>query len=138
MIFMAMQPGICNVSELKTFVGSKNYELSRDFYVALGFGLNWDEGNLAELQLGECKFFLQRYYQKQWCNNSMLHMTVADANAWYQHIINVLGEGKYGAARVNEPKEEGYGALVTHFWDPSGVLWHLAQPLDTETNPKTR
>ena len=34
-----------------------------------------------------------------------------------------------GPPRVNPPKEEDYGALVTYIWDPAGVLLHMAQPL---------
>ena len=117
-------------SDLKTFVGSEDYEISKDFYTAIGFNLNWDQGELSEFQLGTCKFYLQKYYQKDWCNNSMLHMTVDDAKAWYEHIEEVLNRDSYGAARVSEPKLEDYGALVTYLWDPSGVLWHLAQRQD--------
>ena len=117
-------------SDLKTFVGSEDYKISKDFYTAIGFTLNWDQGELSELQLGTCKFYLQKYYQRDWCNNSMLHMTVDDAKVWYEHIEEVLSRGTYGAARVSEPKLEDYGALVTYLWDPSGVLWHLAQHQD--------
>ena len=59
----------------------------------------------------------------------MLHITVEDAEAWYQHVAGVLERRKYGAARVKEPAEQPYGALVTHVWDPVGVLLHFAQPL---------
>jgi len=117
-------------NDLTTFVGAKDYETSKDFYTAMGFALNWDQGNLAELQLGGCKFFLQRYYQEDWCNNLMLHMTVNDARVWYEHVKQVLSLRPFGAARVAEPKLESYGSLVTYLWDPSGVLWHLAQPMD--------
>lgn len=117
-------------SDIKSFVGSKDYDESRDFYRALGFKLNFDAGDLAEFELGNCRFYLQNYYQRKWCENSMLHITVEDAEAWYQHVITVLEARKYGAARVREPKEQSYGALVTFVWDPSGVLLHFAQPLD--------
>ncbi len=112
---------------LKTFVGTKDFDLSRDFYLALGWKMNFDEGELAELELdGRC-FYLQRYYQKQWCNNSMMYMDVAFATAWHQHIERVLLEHSYGGARTQSPKPADYAKLVTHFWDPAGVLWHLAQ-----------
>lgn len=121
-------------SDLKTFVGSKDYQESLDFYQAMGWQINWDDGGLAELELGGHKFFLQKYYQRQWCENSMLHVTVNNAEAWYQKIRAMLEKRKYGAARVNPPKHEPYGALVTYVWDPVGVLWHLAEPVD----PKER
>lgn len=115
------------ISDIKTFIGSKDYAVSRDFYVALGWKLNFDGGDLAELELGNCRFYLQKYYQKQWCHNSMLHITVQDAQAWYEHVAAVLEKRKYGAARVQSPKMQDYGAIVTFVWDPAGVLLHFAQ-----------
>lgn len=66
-------------TDVKPFVGSKDFALSRDFYVAMGWSLNFDAGDLAELQLGDHRFYLQKYYQRQWCDNTMLHITVNDA-----------------------------------------------------------
>ena len=66
-------------SDVKPFIGSHDFEESRDFYVALGWQLNWELEDLAELEIGGCRFFLQRFYQKAWCNNTMLHITVDDA-----------------------------------------------------------
>lgn len=117
-------------SDIKPFIGSRNFEESRDFYVALGWKINFDAGNLAELELGKCRFFLQDYYQREWCENSMLHITVENAEAWFRHATAVLGARSYGAARVKAPEMQDYGALVTHVWDPVGVLLHFAQPAD--------
>ncbi len=118
-----------NASDIKTFVGSKIFDESRDFYVAMGWKLNFDAGDLAELELGGCRFYLQAYYQRQWCENCMLHITVEDAEAWYRHALAVLEARSYGAARAQAPRKQRYGALVTHVWDPAGVLLHFAQPL---------
>jgi catechol 2,3-dioxygenase-like lactoylglutathione lyase family enzyme len=118
-----------NSSVIKTFIGSRNFNESRDFYVALGWRLIFDAGDLAELELSGYRFYLQNYYQRQWCENSMLHITVEDAAAWYGHVKAVLETQSYGAARVKAPEEQDYGALVTHVWDPVGVLLHFAQPL---------
>ena len=123
-------------SNIKTFIGSKSFDESRDFYVALGWKLNFDSGDLAELELGSSRFYLQNFYQRNWCENSMLHITVEDATAWYQHVAEILKARTYGVARVQEPKEpkepkeQSYDALVTFVWDPVGVLLHFAQPLE--------
>ena len=114
-------------SNLKTFIGAKEFEVSRDFYVALGWRLNFEEGDLAELELNGCRFYLQRYYQKHWCNNSMMYMNVEDATAWHAHIQQVLSKKSFGASRTKEPTKQDFAKLVTHMWDPSGILWHLAQ-----------
>jgi len=118
-------------TDIKAFIGSRDFDVSRDFYLAMGWKLNFDAGDIAELELGNCRFYLQAYYQRQWCENSMLHITVEDAKAWYRHTQEVLASRTYGAARVNAPEVQDYGALVTHVWDPVGVLLHFAQPIDT-------
>ncbi len=112
---------------LKTYIGAKDFDVSRDFYTALGWTTNFKEGDYAEFELQGGRFYLQRYYQKNWCNNSMMYLQVTDATAWHAHIENVLSKRKYGAARTKPPKPQDYAVLVTHMWDPSGVLWHLAQ-----------
>ncbi len=117
-------------SDVKAFIGSRDFDLSRDFYVAMGFKLNFETGDIAELELGNCRFDLQDYYQRQWCENSMLHITVEDAEAWHRNAQSVLASRTYGAARVKAPEMQDYGALVTHVWDPVGVLLHFAQPVD--------
>ncbi len=119
-------------SDVKPFLGSRDFEESREFYVALGWRLNFDTGDLAELELGNCRFYLQRYYERTWCENSMLHITVQDAAAWHAHVKSVLDARPYGAARVKPPKEDSYGALVTYVWDPAGILLHFAEPLPSE------
>lgn len=115
------------VSDIKPFVGSKDFDLSRDFYIDLGWTLNFEGGDLAELELGGCRFYLQKYYEKKWCENTMLHLTVHDANEWFEHVTAVLAAKEYGSARVQPPRRQGYGALVTFVWDPIGILLHFAQ-----------
>ena len=122
---------------VKPFIGSFNFEGARDFYVAIGWQLNWEQEDIAELELGGSCFYLQRYYQEDWCNNTMLHITVDDATAWYEHVSDVIANQAFASAssgepRVSAPKEDGYGSLVTHVWDPSGNLLHFAQPLDRD------
>jgi hypothetical protein len=57
----------------------------------------------------------------------MLHITVEDARGWYEHVAAVLASNKWPAARVQPPKLQPYGALVTFVHDPTGVLLHLCQ-----------
>ena len=115
------------VSQLKVFIGAKDWELSRDFYKALGFTVNFDHGSVAEFQVGDNEFLLQRFYQKDWCENTMLQVHVEDAQLWYDKVTALLKTRDYGDAKVSAPKDMDYGATVTFMWDPSGVLWHLAQ-----------
>ncbi len=120
------------VSLVKPFIGSRNYDESKAFYQAIGWEMTFDSEDICEMRLGENYFYLQRYYDRKWCENSMLHITVEDAHAWYERVELVLASKKYGAARVDPPREQSYGALVTFVWDPVGVLLHFAQPITPE------
>ena len=114
-------------TQLKAFVGAKDFATSKAFYVAMGFTARWETETLVEFALGECRFLLQDFYDQGWCENTMLHLTVNDAAAWHTHLAQLLATSAFGAARIAPPKQEDYGAKVTYCWDPSGVLWHLAQ-----------
>jgi hypothetical protein len=116
--------------DVKVLVPAKNFNESLEFYTSLGWKQNWQDESLAELELAGCRFYLQNYYKQEWANNFMMHITVSDARAWWEHAAKVIAEGKYQYARLNEPKQENYGALVTYVWDPSGVLLHFAQRLN--------
>ncbi len=115
-----------DIYSLKTFVGAKNFDLSRRFYSALGWTVADVIDGLAEARLSHFRFYLQRYYHQDWCHNTMMFMDVRDAAAWRQRIDAVITSDEFDEARATGPKDEGY-AMVTHMWDPSGVLWHIAQ-----------
>ncbi len=113
--------------DLRTFIPSQDFALSKDFYSALGCDLEWSDDNLALFNLAGSRFYLQRYYIKEWAENSMLHISVQDAVGCHADITELIESGRFPSARVAPPKHEPYGALVTYVWDPAGVLLHLAQ-----------
>lgn len=115
------------ISDIRTFLPAKDFELSKAFYVALGFSIAWSDDNMALLENANQRFYVQRYYVKDWADNSMLHISVADVESCHRQIAALLADGKFPGARVSAPKQEDYGALVSYVWDPSGVLLHLAQ-----------
>ena len=104
----------------------------------------WTDGDgLALLSLGASQMMLQNYYVKDWAENSMLVVEVADARAWHQHVESVLAGGNYGNARAAEPQMQDWGALVTYVWDPCGVLLHFTarshpEPLAADGAPYRR
>lgn len=114
-------------SDLRPFLPSKNFDLSKQFYIALGCNLEFSDDNLALFNLGGSRFYVQRYYVKEWADNCMLHLSVQDAANCYTEIAVILESGRFPGARVTPPEQESYGALVTYVWDPVGVLIHLAQ-----------
>ncbi|MES3023220.1 MAG: hypothetical protein V4857_16770 [Pseudomonadota bacterium] len=126
-----------HASDVRSFVPAKDFDVSKDFYVALGFVIKWSDANMALLEIANQRFYLQRYYVKEWADNSMLHISVADVQACFRDIEKLLATGRFPGTRVSEPKHEDYGAMVAYVWDPSGVLLHLAQWREAGAPPPT-
>ena len=116
-----------NVSEIRAFIPARNFALAKQFYAALGCEVKDVDPRLALVTLGTCHFYIQDYYLKDVAENSMLHLTVDDAQAWHEHVAAVLRDSKFAGTRVQAPKRQPYGALVTFVHDPTGVLLHLCQ-----------
>ena len=112
-------------TDVRIFVPALDLAVSKAFYVALGWQFNWEEGNLVELELAGHRFLLQGYYERAWAENFMIHVSVDDAEAWHAHAATVVPQ--FPNTNVAPPKRQDYGAVVTHVWDPCGVLLHFAQ-----------
>jgi len=80
-------------------------------------------------QLDRFSFFLQDYFVKDWAENFMLDLRVADADAFWLHLQSLnLSERFPGTVRLGPPEDDpGVGIRRGHFVDPSGVLWHFSQ-----------
>jgi hypothetical protein len=115
------------VKDLRAFIPAKDFALSKQFYSSLGWHVKDLDPRLALVQLGDRYFYIQNYYLKDVALNSMLHVTVEDAQAWYVHVESALRERQFANARVQPPQRQPYGALVTFVHDPTGVLLHLCQ-----------
>ncbi len=74
------------VIDLKTYVPALDFEESRRFYAELGFELTEAWGGSYDCRLGGAEFRLQNYYIKDWAENFMMRLLVADARVWYDHV----------------------------------------------------
>jgi hypothetical protein len=115
------------VRELRTFVPAKDFETSKCFYADLGFQIEALDKNLAAVALGTHSFLLQNYFVEQWAGNFMMHLMVTNLDAWWKHIAGLDLEKKYGVQSPRAPKLESWGLNVAYVFDPSGVLWHIAE-----------
>jgi uncharacterized glyoxalase superfamily protein PhnB len=115
------------VQALRPFVPAKNFEISRRFYADLGFRVVSLGDALAEMHLGPYSFLLQDFYVEQWAGNFMMHMLVDDVDKWWDHIVTLDLASRYGVESPRPPKLESWGLRVTYVFDPSGVLWHIAE-----------
>jgi hypothetical protein len=117
-----------NVVDLKCFVPAKDFALSRQFYLDLGFTENWGNDQAAELQLGAHRFLLQNFYVKAHAENFMMHLMVEDADVWWSHIkaTGLIEKYDLHMAMAKPPALQPWGLRVLYLADPSGVLWHIA------------
>ena len=113
------------VSNLMPFVPARNPELARQFYLDLGFTMNWCNDQIAEMQIGAFRFLLQNFYVAEHAGNFMMSMAVEDADAWWRFIEEQGIAGKYPGIMCKPPAMQPWGIRVLYLSDPSGVLWHI-------------
>jgi catechol 2,3-dioxygenase-like lactoylglutathione lyase family enzyme len=119
------------IVELKPFVPARDYELSKRFYRDLGFTLASDGGGVAYFHHETVSFLLQDFYVKELAENLMLHLLVEDVDAWRERVAQAGVAQRYGV-RVGEIALQPWGMRDFVLWDPSGVLWRIAQNVDRE------
>ena len=114
--------------EIKAFVPARDFPLSRAFYQDLGFDVAWSSDELAYLRHGNTSFLLQNLYVQAQAENFMMHLLVADVDAWWQHVVASGVAERYGVAMA-PPQDQPWGMRDFTVFDPSGVLWRIAQNL---------
>jgi hypothetical protein len=113
------------VKAMRPMVPAKDYEISKRFYLDLGFRPRQLAERLFEMQLGPFSFILQDYYVEDWANNFVMHVLVTDLDRWWQQICALDLPGRYGVKTLS-PKQESWG-VVAGLIDPCGVLWRFTQ-----------
>lgn len=114
------------VVDLKAFVPAKNFALSKQFYVDLGFTLNFGNDQIAEFQIGSFRFLLQPFYVKEHSENYMMSLSVENADTWWEHIERIGLKAKYPGIMARAPAMQPWGLRVLYLSDPTGVLWHIS------------
>lgn len=96
------------------------------FYSELGFKVGERE-KYCEVKVNkELGFWLQKYYHKDWVNNSMIFLEVPDIEFWERELLAKELHHKYKYVRFTEIKSFDWGReLFMH--DPLGVLWHFCE-----------
>jgi catechol 2,3-dioxygenase-like lactoylglutathione lyase family enzyme len=110
----------------RPFLPVKDYDVSKSFYEALGFEKVLD-GEVAIFNAGSGGFVLQRYYQKEWAENTMLQLLVDDLDAWWEFIESLELAERFGVQPPKPPAMQPWGLRTVYVYDPAGVLWHVAE-----------
>jgi hypothetical protein len=118
------------VKAVRPTIPAKNFELSKRFYVELGFQANVLTDGLVEMSLGRYSFILQNYYVPEWADNVVMHVHVSNVAMWWDRIVALDLPARFGVV-IKAPQLEEWG-LVAGLVDPSGVLWRIAEIPDPQ------
>ena len=110
----------------RPFLPARDFATSKRFYQTLGFDMLLD-GDVAIFGVGEGSFILQDYYQAEWAGNFMIQLMVDDLDAWWSHILSLDLTARFDVRPPRAPEVQPWGLRVAYLFDPSGVLWHIAQ-----------
>ena len=110
----------------RPFLPTRDLDLSRRFYEALGF-TTLLSGDVAILQIGVSSFILQRRYEKHWAENCMMQLMVDDLDSWWTHVQALDLPTQFGVPAPTAPAVQPWGLRVLYLTDPTGVLWHVAE-----------
>ena len=111
---------------LEPFVPSgSNFEASKQFFLDLGFHLNWEVKDYAGLQRDECRFVLQHFDKIDFAQNFMLSVKVSNVEEFRNSVLDKRLPEKYGI-RIGQITQEPYGKEV-NIIDIVGVCWHFVE-----------
>lgn len=115
-------------SAIRPFVpGGKNYALSKAFYEALGFTVDFDVGEVAGFSCDSGGFLLQNYHHDGWAENFMMQLVVEDLDAWWAHVETLDLAARFGVQPPKPPALQPWGLKVAYVYGPGGELWHIAE-----------
>jgi catechol 2,3-dioxygenase-like lactoylglutathione lyase family enzyme len=111
---------------LRPFIGSKDFEISRNFYRDLGFKETILDQNMSVFKTADLSFYLQNAYVKDWIDNTMIFLEVHDVNRFWNELTALDLPSKYENIKLTPVRQLDWGKeCFVH--DPSGVLWHFGE-----------
>ncbi len=111
---------------LEPFIPSgKDFEGSKQFFLELGFNINWDNGNYIGFEKDGCKFILQKYENTQFAENLMISVKISNVDDFYNEVNMKQLPQKFGI-KIGKPVDQPYGREV-NIIDMAGVCWHFVE-----------
>ena len=117
------------ITEIKAFVPSKNFDLSKQFYKDLGFTMASEGGGVAYFRFDHVSFLLQDFCAEAFAENFMMHILVHDVDAWWNLVHESGVIGKYNV-KVSSIENQPWRMRDFCLTDPSGVLWRIGQNIE--------
>jgi uncharacterized protein (TIGR02246 family) len=114
--------------EAKAFVPAKDFDISKQFYLDIGFSLVWSTEELAYFRHGNSAFLLQNHFVKEHVDNFKMHLLVENVDDWWRHVQDKDIAERF-AVSVEPPQDRPWGVRDFVLFDPSGVLWRVGQSI---------
>lgn len=113
-----------NAISIRPFIGSKDFQKSREFYQDLGFSEIKLGFKMSLFQHNKIGFYLQDAFVQDWINNTMIFLQVKDLDKTYHDLFILDLKSKYPEVDLIPIRTEHWGReFFLH--DPSGILWHF-------------
>ena len=114
------------VKSIRPFIGAENFELSRSFYRDLGFEEKILSNDMSLFKTHELGFYLQDAYVKDWIDNTMVFLEVADVGRYWNELVALGLPAKYKNVKLTPIRKYDWGSEC-FLHDPSGILWHFGE-----------
>jgi hypothetical protein len=111
---------------IRPFIGSKDFNTSRNFYKDLGFEESILSHNMSLFKTQGLGFYLQDAYVKDWIDNTMVFMEVGNADEYWKELLSLDLTSKYEGVKLTPVKTYDWGKEC-FLHDPSGILWHFGE-----------
>lgn len=115
-----------NIKSIRPFLGSKDFDLSRRFYSEIGFEEIILDPKMSVFKMDGFAFYLQRYYAKDWVDNTMVFLELEDPEIYLEHLNTLNLSDNFKNVRISKMHHNDWGSeFFLH--DPSGILWHIGK-----------
>ena len=116
-----------NAKSIRSFIGAKDFNVSRQFYSDLGFEEVVLFHNMSLFKVSDTLgFYLQDAYVKDWVDNSMLFLEVSNLPQYLQGLQQLGLPEKFAGVQLSNIQVNDWGN-VFFLHDPSGILWHIGE-----------
>ena len=110
---------------IRPFVPARDFAVSKRFYAAIGFRTDYEDAQLAILDHDGAGILLQDYYVREWAENCLLQLFVADLDDWWRRTADLVA--RFAVQPPRAPTLQPWGLRVGFLFDPSGVLWQVSE-----------
>lgn len=112
--------------ELRAFVPARDFALSQRFYAEIGFEREFAHGDIAGFRMGRTAFLLQDFFVPEHAAHFVMHLTLDDLAGFWARLQQSGVLERYGV-KAEPPTQRPWGLVDMVLFDPSGVLWRVAQ-----------